>query len=89
MQHTAKSDLKNERGVNFAKKSDLASLKLDVDKLDIDILEKVPNDLRCLKITVDKLAVDKLVHVAVDLSKLSDLVKKMLKRLNIMNWLKI
>ena len=38
--YAIKSDLKNTTGVNFAKKSDLASLKSDIDKLDNDSLEK-------------------------------------------------
>ena len=48
-----KSDLKNVAGVdtsdfatsNFAKKTDLAHLKYDVDKLDIDKLKNVPSGL--------------------------------------------
>ena len=46
-------------------KSDLASLKCEVDKLDIDKLEKVPTGLNSLKSKVDKL-----VPLSVDLSKL-------------------
>ena len=56
----------------FAKKVDLASLKPNIDKLDIDKLKNVPNHLSNLKSKVDKLNVDKLVPVSVDLSKLSD-----------------
>ena len=55
--------------------NDLASLKSNVDKLDIDKLKNVPSNLSNLKSKVDKLDVDKLVPVPVDLSKLSDLVK--------------
>ena len=43
-----KSYLKCVRGIDtskFAKKTDLASLKLDVDKWDIDKLETPPVDL--------------------------------------------
>ena len=43
--YVKKPDLKNEAGVDtsdFVKKGDLASLKSDFDKLDID-LEKVPS----------------------------------------------
>ena len=57
------------------KKFDLANLKSDVDKLDIDKLKNVPTNLSNLKSKVDKLDVDKLVPVLVDLSKLSDVVK--------------
>ena len=57
-----KGEKKNATGVNtlkFAKKTDLASLKSQVDKLDIDKLEKVPNDSNNLKSKVDKLDVHK------------------------------
>ena len=56
----------------FAKKVDLASLKSNVDKLD---LKNFPNNFSNLKSKVDKLDVDKLVPAPVDLSKLSDVVK--------------
>ena len=59
----------------FPKKTDLAHLKSDVDKLDIDKLKNGPINLSNLKNEVNKLDVDKLVPVLVDLSKLSDLVK--------------
>ena len=84
-----KADLKNAAGVdtsNVVKKIDLASLKFEVDKLDIDKLKKLPTGLNSLKSNVDQLDVNQLVPVPVDLSKLSDVVKMMsLKRLNIMN----
>ena len=76
--YATKADLKNATGVDtskFAKKVDLASLKSNVDKLDIDKLKNVPTNLNNLKSKVDKLDVDKLVPVPVDLSKLSDVVK--------------
>ena len=60
---------------NLLKKVDLASLKSNADKLDIDKLKNVPTNLNNLKSKVDKLDVDKLVPVPVDLSKLSDVVK--------------
>ena len=44
--YAAKADLKNATGVYtspFAKKSDLANLKSDVDKLNIDKIEKCFN----------------------------------------------
>ena len=59
----------------LAEKVDLANLKSNVDKLDIDKLKNVPTNLSNLKSKVDKLDVDKLVPVPVDLSKLSDVVK--------------
>ena len=46
--YATKADLKNATGVNtskFAKKVDLASLKSNVDKLDVDKLETVLVDL--------------------------------------------
>ena len=71
-----KADLKNTTGTSkFAGKIDLANLKSNVDKLDIDKLKNVPTNLRNLKSKVDQLDVDKLVPVPVDLSKLSDVVK--------------
>ena len=76
--YATKSDLKKTPGVDtshFAKKVDLASLKSDVDKLDIDKLKNVPSVLNRLKIKVDKSDDDKLTPVPVDLRKLSDVVK--------------
>ena len=61
-----KTDLKNATGVHtspFPKKTDLANLKSDVDKLDIDKLKNVPRGLNNLKSKIDKLDVDKLVPV--------------------------
>ena len=46
--YATKSDFKNATGVdasNFAKKINLANLKSDVDKLDIDKLKNVPSNL--------------------------------------------
>ena len=79
--YATKAGLKKATGVDilsFAKKTDLAHLKSDVDKLDIDKLKNVPINLSNLKSKVDKLGVDKLVPAPVDLSKLSDVVKMML-----------
>ena len=76
--YATKADLKNATGVDtskVAKKVDLASLKSNVDKLDIDKLKKVPNSLSSLKSKVHKLDVDKLFLAPFDLSKLSDVVK--------------
>ena len=76
--YVAKADLKNATRVNtlsFPKRVDLANLKSDVDKLDIDKLKNLPTNLNNLKSKVDKLDVDKLLPVPVDISKLSDAVK--------------
>ena len=76
--YATETDLKNAAGVDtskFAKKVDLASLKSNVDKTDIDKLKNVPTNLSSFKSKIDKLDVDKLVAVPVDLSKLSDVIK--------------
>ena len=84
-----KSDLKNATGDDtseFAKNAGLVSLKSDINKLDIDKLEKVPSGLRSLKSKVDRLDVDKSAPAPVDLS---DVVKThVVKKLNMMYWLK-
>ena len=93
--YVIKSDLKNATGIDtseFAKKTDLANLKSDVDKLDTNELKNVPSCLISLKSTVDKLDIGKLETNAVDLRKLSDVVKndivkkteydKLIKQLN-------
>ena len=59
----------------FAKTADLAGLKSDVDKLDIDKLKNVPSRLVSLKRKANKLDVDKFVLVSVGLNKLSDTAK--------------
>ena len=54
--YAIKADLKNVTGKSkFTKKADLASVKYDVDMLDIDKLEKVPTGLNSSKSKVDKL----------------------------------
>ena len=56
--YVTKADLKNATGVhtsNVAKKTDLANLKSNIDKLDIDKLKNVPSGLSSLKSKVDKL----------------------------------
>ena len=66
--YATKADIKNISHVDtssFALKTNLANLKTEVDKLDID----------------------KLVPVPVDLSKLSDVVKNVVKKLCMINWL--
>ena len=86
--YATKADLKNGTGDDtskFIKKVDLANLKSNVDKLDIDILKNVPTNLRNLKRKKDKLDVDKLVLVLVDLSKLSDVVKNYVVKKDVYN----
>ena len=90
--YAIKAYLKNAAGVgilDFAKKTDLANLKFDVDKLDIYRLNNVPSNLSNLESKVNKLDIGKLETTSVDLSKFSNVVKMMsLKGLNMMNWLK-
>ena len=60
--YATKTDLKNATGVDtsdFTKKTDLANLKSDVDKFDINKLKNVPSNLRDLKSNVDKLDIGK------------------------------
>ena len=73
-----KTDIKNISYIDtssFALLSNLASLKTEVDKLDIDKLKNWPTNLSNLKSEVDELDIDKLVPVPVDLSTLSNVVK--------------
>ena len=70
---------------HFQNKSDLANLKSDVDRLDIDKLYNVSTNLSDLKGKVDELDVDKLVPAFLDLSKQSDVVKRMLLKTNVYN----
>ena len=90
--YATKADLKNATGVDtskFAKKVDLANLKSNVDKLDIDKLKNAPNGLSSLKSEVDKLDIGKLETTPTDLSKLSNVVKNdVLKKTDMKNWLK-
>ena len=72
--YATKKDSINATGVqtsSLAKKVDLANLKSNVDKLDIDKLKNVPTNLSNLKSKVDKVDVDKLIPVPVVISKLS------------------
>ena len=86
--YATKADSKNAAGVDsskFAKKVDLASLKFNVDELDIDKLKNVPTNWNDLKSKADKLDTDKLVSVPVNLRKLSYVLKMMtLKKMYIM-----
>ena len=74
--YAIKADFKNATGFitsKFTQKVDLANLKSDVDKL-----KNVPTNSRNLKSKAD-IDVEKLVPGPVDLSKLSDVVKMMLR----------
>ena len=55
--------------------ADLASLKYNADKLDIDKLKNFASNLSNLKSKLNKLAIEKWVSACVGLSKLSDVVK--------------
>ena len=60
--YATKTDLKSGTGIdtsNFAVKSNLASLKTELDKLDIDKLKPVPVDLSKLSDVVKNEAVKK------------------------------
>ena len=75
--YTTKSDLKNTISVDisdFAKNTDLASLKSDIDKLNVDKLNNIQSGSDSLKNKVYKLDVDRLKPVLVDLKQLSDVV---------------
>ena len=76
--YATKTDIKNISHVDnssFVLKSNLASLKTEVDKFDIDKRKRLPTNLSNLKSKVDKLDIDKLAPVPVDLSKLNNVVK--------------
>ena len=85
--YATEAHLKNATGVDvldFAKKTDLANLQSDVDKIDIDQLKNVPSCLSSLKSKINKLGIGKLKTTPVDLSKLNNVLKVMLfKRWNI------
>ena len=84
--YATKADLKNATGVDtlkFAKKVDLASLKSEIYKLDVDKLETTPVDLKRLNDVVDKEVVKKDMYDefikkvnAIQTNDTSDLVKK-------------
>ena len=76
--YATKTDIKNILHIDtssFALKSNLVSLKTEVDKLDIDKLKSLPTNLSNSKSKVDKLDIDKIALVPVDLSNLSNVVK--------------
>ena len=76
--YATKTDLKNATGIDTSKlaaKSDLVSLKAEVEKLDIDKLKSVPTNLCNLKSNIDKLVIRNLETTPVDLSKLGNVMK--------------
>ena len=75
--YATNSDLKSTGIVTskYAKKADLATLKSEVDKLDIKELKKVPSGLDSLKNKVDKLDIDKSKSTPIELIKLSNVLK--------------
>ena len=76
--YATKTDIKNISHIDtssFALESNVASLKTELDKLDIDKLKSLLTNLSNLKSKVDKLDIDKLKPFPVDLSKLSNVVK--------------
>ena len=78
LNYATKPDLKNGTGADtsdFAKATDLANLKSDVNKLDIDKSKNAPSNISNLKSKVDKLDTGKIETTPVDLSKLSNVVK--------------
>ena len=63
--YATKADLKNATGIdtsNFALKSNLTSLKIEIDKLDIDKLIPVPVDFSKLSDAVKNDVVKKTVY---------------------------
>ena len=88
--YATKTDLKNITDVDtskFDKKVDLANLKSNVDKLDIDKLKNLPTNLSNLKNKADKLDVDKLLPAPIHLSDAvkNDVVKKDMHNAKIKN----
>ena len=78
----SKSDLKNATGVdtsNLGTRSDLAKLKAEVDKLDVDQLKTVPTDLGKPSNVVDNDIVNKNLHDLVTKVNGTDTSKCVLK----------
>ena len=76
--YATKKDIKNiwqTDTSSFALKSNLASLKTEVEKLHINELKSLPTNLSNLKSKENKLDIDKLAPVSIDLGKLSNVVK--------------
>ena len=87
--YATKTDLKNVTRIDtssFDKKTDLANLKSDVDKIDIDKFKNIPANLSNLKSKVDKLDFDILVNVPVDLViSTKGLTKDLIHKISIIN----
>ena len=77
--YATRADLKNATGIDtssFAKNVDLASLKSNIEKWNIDKLKNLSSGLSNLRNKVDQSDVDNVpVPVPVELSKLSSVVK--------------
>ena len=76
--YATKADLRNAKGFDTsdgAKKTDLANLKSDADKIDIHELIVAQSNLSNLKRKVDKSDIGKLETTPMDLSKLSNILK--------------
>ena len=76
--YATKRDVKNITHIDtsgFTLKTNSASLKTEIDKLDINKLKSLPNNFTNLKTKVDKLDINKLAPVPVDLSKVTNVVK--------------
>ena len=61
--YTTKTDLENATSIDtldFAKNTDLANLKSDVDKLDIDKLKNVPSNSSSLKSKLNEADIENL-----------------------------
>ena len=70
--YVTKSDLKKAAGADtsdFAKKVDLASLKSDVEKLNVDELVQGPSSLNSFKRKVDTLDVEEFKSIPLTLKK--------------------
>ena len=81
--YATKTDLKNVPHVDvtcFALKSNLANLKTEVDKLDIDKLTPVPNDLAKLSNVVKNDVVKKTEYNKVDNIDTTNFVQKKKKK---------
>ena len=65
---------------NLSKMVDLAVLKSNIVKLDIDKLKNVPSRLSSSKRKVDKLNIGKFQTTPVDLSKLTNVVNGVIKK---------
>ena len=86
--YATKTDLKNETGIGtsyFPEKTDLANLKSDADKLDIDKSKNVPSNLSNLESKVDILDIRKLETTPVDLSKINNVVKNNVVKKDVYN----